>query len=157
MFVPTKMSLPFNARRKLGDLLVSLSNLPHTFHLAGSYFFKVARSDSDVDLYAAYSSQLLDDLKHLGFFELGSAHDGQYDEIVKPLDPNSNTHAVMAHTKLRVHIQVFYDLDLALKTRDILAGAFNAEHTRTRGPERAQMWRVAEAAARDLTALATPA
>lgn len=160
MFTPTKMMVPFPARQKLGDLLVAFSNSPFPFHLAGSYFFKVARPTSDVDLYAPYSVDLVAFLRSHGFFELGAANDEKYPDIVQGsalADATSNTVAVYGHASKEVHVQVFHDLPLALKTRDILAGAFNAEHTRTRGPNRGAMWRAAERAAREILSLAIPA
>jgi hypothetical protein len=156
---PTKGSFPFVARRKISDVLTALSDAKQVFHLAGSYYFGVATTESDVDLYAEYTPELVTFLAKGGFKILGG-NDPSYPEIVgipeRDVADQNNTFAVFEHRTVPLHVQVFYDLPLALAARDILAKAFKDEHTRTRGPNRTKMWKAAEAAAREILAVTSP-
>jgi hypothetical protein len=162
VLIPTKASIPFIARRKLGALLTVFSDSEQTLHLAGSYFFKVAKPDSDIDFYVAYSLEAIDLLEQNGFHQLGAKspkYIGMHPmpERLRDLGEANNTFGVYEHATLPVHVQVFHDLPLALATRDLLAKAFNDAHTRTRGPSRSKMWQAAEKAAREILSLASPA
>lgn len=164
MLIPTKSAIPFGARKKLLELLVAFSDSAFTFHLAGSYYFGVATDESDVDLYVGYSPALLVWLRDHGFYRLGAGgtrertwnmESEKYNAMTH--DESDYTHGVFEHTEKKVHVQVFYDLNIALRARDILATCFNAEHTRTRGDDRSAMWRAALDAARVILNAASPA
>lgn len=159
MLRPTPTALPFTARRKLAEFLATFSkNDAFEFHLAGSYYFKVATAESDVDLYVEYSTELVRFLMGLDFAPIGYdaadllAYPSMLEEATAPGEHGNNTYSVFAHRTQPIHIQIFYDLPLALKARDILAKAFCDEHTRTRGPARARMWKAAIDAAREILA-----
>lgn len=145
-------SLPFTARRKLADagVLIKLRASTNTFHLAGSFYFGVATVDSDVDLYAAFSDELIAELVTFGFRKLGKESPvnndlSKEDQPYGFAEGYEYTYGVfeLITDGAKIHIQVFYDLTLLLHARDILAKVFPAEHTRTRGSNRGEMWHAA--------------
>ncbi len=163
MLSPTKQKLPLGARRQMAHMLTVFSDSGFMFHLAGSYYFGVASEDSDVDLYAEYKPALLTWLRDNGFRRLGiggrpmliDIEQENYVAIEKR--EGDTTHGVFEHATSKLHVQVFYNLDVALRARDILAKCFNAEHARTRGEDRSRMWRAALDAAQVILDAATAA
>jgi hypothetical protein len=159
LLVPHASLIPFGARRKIDTLLPALKQSAHAFHLAGSWYFRAATADSDVDLYVEYSPEAHEYLRSQGFAIMGANPDYP-DNPSQGADlrghVTSNTVAIYQHATLPVQVQAFADLALALRMRDILARVFPDEHARTRGPHRHQMWAAAETAARTILALQTP-
>jgi hypothetical protein len=145
----------------MSELLTVFADSVFTFHLAGSHYFGVATDESDVDLYVKYSPALLVWLRDHGFHRLGAANksiDVDYEKYAA-MDraEGEHTHGVYEHATRNVHVQVFYNLDVALRARDILSTCFNAEHARTRGEDRSKMWRAALSAAQTILDAATAA
>jgi hypothetical protein len=162
MLIPTKNALPFRARKTMIELLTVFGDSVFTFHLAGSHYFGVATDESDVDLYAQYSPKLLVWLRDQGFRRLGPGGGSIRIEGEKYLAMVANheldhTNGVFAHATRNVHVQVFYNLDVALRARDILSTCFNVEHARTRGADRSKMWRAALSAAQTILDAASAA